>query len=297
MLQSMTGFGEAHTQHDHLAVTVEVRTINNRFFKLSVRASEGYGSLESLVENEVRRAVHRGTIQVNLRVDRRHTPDDYRLNVDVLERYQQQLLALLGKNKMAPSQSAPRIESLLPLPGVVEDASSQSVDAMNDWPLICGTLQSALEKLGQMRVEEGRAMTVDLAANCRAAAASLEQIERRAPLVVEEYRNRLFERLKRTLAELNVSLDPAAVIREVSLFADRSDISEEIVRLRSHLEQFQATMESDDSAGRKLDFLTQEMFRETNTIGSKANDVEITRCVIEIKTVVERIREMIQNIE
>jgi uncharacterized protein (TIGR00255 family) len=104
-------------------------------------------------------------------------------------------------------------------------------------------------------------------------------------------------RSKRTLAELNVVLDPADVIKEVGLFSDRSDISEEVVRLRSHLDQFQATMELPESSGRKLDFLTQEMFREANTIGSKANDVEIARHVIEIKTAVERIREMIQNIE
>ena len=185
----------------------------------------------------------------------------------------------------------------MPLPGVVDDASGEAVDATADWPVIQRTVQAALENLGRMRGEEGRAMAVDLAANCRAAAASLDQIERRAPVVIEEYRNRLFERLKRTLAELDVALEPADVIKEVSLFADRSDISEEIVRLRSHLEQFQATMELPESSGRKLDFLTQEMFREANTIGSKANDVEIARHVIEIKTAIERIREMIQNIE
>jgi uncharacterized protein (TIGR00255 family) len=128
-------------------------------------------------------------------------------------------------------------------------------------------------------------------------AASLEQIERRAPLVIEDYRNRLLDRLKRTLAELDIHLNPSDVIREVGMFADRSDISEEIVRLRSHLDQFQATMKLPESAGRKLDFLTQEMFRETNTIGSKANDMEIARHIIEIKTAIERIREMIQNIE
>ncbi len=115
--------------------------------------------------------------------------------------------------------------------------------------------------------------------------------------MVEDYRNRLFDRLKRTLADLGAHLEPSDVIREVGLFTDRSDISEEIVRLRSHLDQFQETMELAESSGRKLDFLTQEMFREVNTIGSKANDVEIARHVIEIKTVVERIREMIQNIE
>ena len=144
---------------------------------------------------------------------------------------------------------------------------------------------------------KGGRCSADLLANCRAAAASLAEIERRAPLVVESYRARLEERLKRTLAELGVSLDPRDIIKEVGLFADRSDISEEIVRLRSHCQQFEAIVASPESAGRKLDFLTQEMVREANTIGSKASDVEIARQVIEIKSAVERIREMIQNVE
>jgi uncharacterized protein (TIGR00255 family) len=292
----MTGFGESHVQQDGLAVAVEIRAINNRYFKLAVRTTEGYASLEPLVEGEVRVAMHRGTIQVNVRVDRKRSPEDYRINVDVLERYRRQLVELMGQWKR-PSNAEPPLEALLPLPGVVNDASGEAVDATADWPVIQSTVQAALVNLGRMRTEEGRAMAVDLTANCRAAAANLDLIERRAPLVVEEYRNRLFDRLKRTLAELDVTLDPASVIKEVSLFADRSDISEEIVRLRSHLEQFQSTMELPESSGRKLDFVTQEMFREANTIGSKANDVEIARYVIEIKTAIERIREMIQNIE
>jgi uncharacterized protein (TIGR00255 family) len=290
----MTGFGEAHCQQDGLAVTVEIRTINNRFFKLAVRTSEGYASLEPLVEAVVRGAVHRGTIQVNVRVDRQRSPQDYKINVDVLDRYRRQLESLRQQWEVDRSVS---LEALLPLPGVVDDASGAAVDATADWPVIERTVQVALENLGRMRREEGRAMAVDLAANCRLAVACLDQIDRRMPLVVEDYRNRLLERLKKTLAELQVVLDPADLIKEVSLFAERSDTSEEIVRLRSHLEQFQATMELPESSGRKLDFLTQEMFREANTIGSKANDVEIARQVIEIKTVVERIREMIQNIE
>jgi uncharacterized protein (TIGR00255 family) len=290
----MTGFGEAHVQQDGLAVAVEVRAVNNRFFKLSVRTSDGYTSLEPLVENEVRTTIHRGTIQVNVRVDRRRSPDDYRINVDVLDHYRRQLEALQRQWEVAQPVS---FEALLPLPGVVEDAAAVAIDAAADWPVVQRTLQAALQGLGRMRGKEGLAMAADLTENCRLATASLDQIERRAPLVVQDYRTRLFDRLKRTLAEVDVTLDPGEVIKEVSLFADRSDISEEIVRLRSHLEQFQASMEVPDSAGRKLDFLTQEMFREANTIGSKANDVEITRSVIEIKTAIERIREMIQNIE
>jgi uncharacterized protein (TIGR00255 family) len=291
----MTGFGEAHCEQDGLAVTIEIRAINNRYFKLSVRTPEGYAALEPLVEGEVRGAIHRGTIQVNLRLDRKRSPEDYRINVEVLDRYRRQLADLMGQWHY--SAVDPSLEALLPLPGVVGDASGQAADATADWPIVRRTVQAALENLGRMRGEEGRAMAADLTANCRAAAASLDQVERRAPLVIEDYRNRLFDRLKNTLAELNVALQPAEIIKEVSLFADRSDISEEVVRLRSHLEQFQATMALSESSGRKLDFLTQEMFREANTIGSKANDVEIAKHVIEIKTAIERIREMIQNVE
>ncbi|MEN6450674.1 MAG: YicC/YloC family endoribonuclease [Thermoguttaceae bacterium] len=296
MLQSMTGFGESHCQQDGLAVAVEIRAINNRFFKLAVRTSDGYAGLEPLVESVVRQTIHRGTVQVNIWVDRKPSPDDYRINVGVLESYRQQLRAEMDKWHGQPNTDPP-LESLLSLPGVVDDASAKTVDPQADWPVIEAALQAALSNLAHMRGEEGRAMATDLLSNCRAASACLDQVERRAPLVVEDYRTRLFERLHKIMADLQVTLDPADLIKEVGLFADRSDISEEIVRLRSHLEQFQATMDSSESAGRKLDFLTQEMFREANTIGSKANDVEIARQVIEIKTAIERIREMIQNVE
>ena len=172
-----------------------------------------------------------------------------------------------------------------------------ALDPAEDWPLIGATLEAALTNLARMRTEEGRAMAADLAANCRLIAARLDQLARRAPLVADGYRQRLEERLKRVLADFQVALDPGELVKEVSLFAERGDISEEIIRLRSHLDQFDAIMALPESAGRKLEFLTQEMFREANTIGSKANDVEITNDVIEIKTAIERIREMIQNIE
>jgi uncharacterized protein (TIGR00255 family) len=290
----MTGFGESRCQQDGLTVAVEIRTINNRFFKLSVRAGEGYAALEALVESVVRQTVHRGTIQVNVRVDRQRSPEDYKINVDVLDRYRRQLESLGRQWELSRSVE---LEALLPLPGVVDDGAGQAIDAQADWPVIEQALRAALDNLARMRSEEGSAMAADLAANCENISASLERVARRAPVVVEDYRDRLSERLRRTLSELQVQIDPADVIREVSLFADRSDVSEEIVRLQSHLKQFLATMELRESSGRKLDFLTQEMFREANTIGSKANDVEIAREIIEIKTAVERIREMVQNIE
>ena len=189
------------------------------------------------------------------------------------------------------------IDGLLALPGVVIQDAAAALDVERDWPLVGQTLQAAIDQMSAMRAEEGRAMAADLKANVAHFASQLDAIEARAPQVAEAYRARLTERLTKTLAEFEITLQPTDLIRELSVYAERSDISEEIVRLRSHLEQFGATLELEESSGRKLEFLTQEMFRETNTIGSKANDIEISRHVIEVKAATERIREMIQNVE
>lgn len=294
MLLSMTGFGEAHRQENGLSVAVEVRTINSRYFKLVVRSSDAYTSLEPEIEEVVRRRIKRGTVQVSLRIDRPKSPDDYKINAIALDSYRRQLEALHQQWHIAESID---LERLLLLPGVVQEETARVADVAKDWPLIEETLLAAMDNLAQMRVDEGRAMADDLLANAKVIAAALDQIEGRAPMVAAAYRTRLEERLKKTLADFDVTLDPSDVIKEVSIFSERSDISEEIVRLRSHLDQFQSTMDLAESSGRKLEFLTQEMFRETNTIGSKANDVEISRHVIEVKASIERIREMIQNVE
>jgi len=294
VLLSMTGFGEAHHQQDDLAVTVEVRTINNRFFKLSVRSGEGYTVLEPQIEAVVRKAIRRGTVQVNLCIDRAKSPEDFNINAGVLQRYRTQLESLHPQPNQSGSVS---LESLLALPGVVEENAAANLDAAEDWPVIGATLEAAMDNLSRMRIEEGRTMADDLAANCRAIAASLKRVRQRAPLVADAYRSRLEERVGKMLAEHEIVLEPKDVIKEVALFAERADISEEVVRLQSHLDQFDTIMGLPESSGRKLEFLTQEMFRETNTIGSKANDVEIAQDVIDIKTAIERIREMIQNIE
>jgi uncharacterized protein (TIGR00255 family) len=290
----MTGFGEAHRQTDGVAVVVEVRTINNRYFKLTLKCGEGYSLLEPEIEGVVRQQIRRGTVQVSLRVDRVRGSEDYQLNQAVLSNYRRQIEQLSERWQLG--ELVP-LAQLLMLPGVVIENPTSPAEAEEEWPLVREALVAAMENLAHMRKEEGRAMAADLRANCRTVAGELTQIEERAPLVVEAYRARLVERLQAMLAEFAVTLDPADLIKEVGLFAERSDISEEIVRLRSHLEQFDSIMELPESSGRKLEFLTQEMFRETNTIGSKANDVQIARHVIEIKASIERIREMIQNVE
>jgi uncharacterized protein (TIGR00255 family) len=290
----MTGHGEAHCHDGGVSIGVEVRTVNNRYFKLNVRSSEGYASLEPQIEALVREHIRRGTVQVTLRIDREPTADDYRLNQAVLAGYLKQLEALPGAGSAGREM---RVESLLMLPGVIREPTAGWDAIEAQWPAIGRIIAAALQNLTQMRSEEGRAMAADLATNCQHVATELVAIALRAPLVVEAYRSRITERLNKLLEEFGVRIEAADVVREVGVFAERSDISEEIVRLKSHLEQFENVMAKEDTAGRKLEFLTQEMFRETNTIGSKANDAEIARHVIEIKTAIERMREMIQNVE
>ena len=294
MLLSMTGFGEAYAERDGLTVGVEVRSINSRYLKLSIRCGEGYTTLEPQIESKVRNQLRRGAVQVTVRIGRERCAESYRLDTVVLEHYQRVLgewCEQTGTNDNIP------LTALLSLPGVVNENPLTACQPEEDWPVVAEVLSQAIESLERMRAEEGRAMAADLEANCENALARLNCISKRAPLVVTAYRVRLEERLKKILQEYELTLDPSDLIKEVGLFAERSDISEEIVRLRSHFEQFEAIMKLPESSGRKLEYLTQEMFRETNTVGSKANDVEIARDVIEIKSALERIREMIQNIE
>jgi len=291
----MTGFGEARSQAGEMAIAVEVRTINSRHFKLSYRASEGYAALEADVEALTRESIRRGTVQLNLRVDRRGSSEDYHINTDVLESYRRQIEQYTGGH--SESSDPTMLHLLLSLPGAVDEKLRGDYDPREDWPTIEPVIREALAAMAKMRAEEGVALAADLAHNGRQIAEQLDLIARRAPLVVQSYQSRLTGRVQQALSELNVTVEPADLLREIALFADRSDISEEIVRLRSHLQQYEAALLMSESSGRKLEFITQEMGREVNTIGSKANDAEISRHVVDIKTALERIREQIQNVE
>ncbi len=290
----MTGFGEARGQSNGIAVAVEVRTINSRHFKLSYRPSEGYAALEPEIEAVTRDAVRRGTVQLNLRVERPASTEDYRINTAVVENYRRQLEAYTGRSEW---NDANDLRMLLALPGAVDERRSSDNDPRDDWPIIEPVLRDALAALAKMRAEEGVALAADLAHNGRLILESLAAVAKRSPEVVQSYQSRLRQRVEQALSDLNVTVQPADLLREVSLFADRSDISEEIVRLRSHLQQYEAALMLPESSGRKLEFIAQEMGREVNTISSKANDAEISKLVVEIKTALERIREQIHNVE
>jgi uncharacterized protein (TIGR00255 family) len=294
LLISMTGFGEARGQTGEMAVTVEVRTINSRHLKFTLRSSEGYSALEPEIEAVTRDVIRRGTVQLNLRVECGSRADDYHINTEVLENYRQQIEQYTGQ---VPGNDSLAMQMLLSLPGAIDEKSRGEHDPREDWPAIEPVIREALAAVSKMRAEEGVALAADLAHNGRQIAELLDAIARRAPEVVQSYQSRLTSRVQQALSELNVTVQPADLLREIALFADRSDISEEIVRLRSHLQQYEAALLMTESSGRKLEFIAQEMGREINTIGSKANDAEISRLVVEIKTALERIREQIQNVE
>lgn len=288
----MTGHGEALCRAGKLSVGAEIRTVNNRYLKTTIRLSDGMGALESRVDELIKAKINRGSVYVQVRVEREPTADDFQVNTVVLNSYRDQL-----KQSFPGWGDDATPELLLRLPGVIKTAIDASLEAEDAWPLIETAISQSLERLQQMRLKEGAEMAQDLHSNCTKIAAELAEIESRAPLVVSSYQTRLTERMNQLLAEHEVKIEPQDLVREVGLFADRCDISEEIVRLKSHLKQFDSIISGKTSEGKKLDFVTQEMFRETNTIGSKANDSEIARHVIEIKTLIERIREMVQNVE
>ncbi len=296
MLLSMTGYGEASLQSNSGSLSIELRAVNNRHLKVTLRAAEPYNLLEPEFEKVIRNTVRRGTIQVHFRCRRPASPSDFQLNEVALRSYLAQLKAVIAQADV-PQFGEAICSQVLSLPGVVPEAAVNDYQAEGEWPPIERVLEAALEKLQAMRLEEGRAMARELLDNRDHIAAELDKIRQRVPRVTTAHRDRLLERVRSLVSELDVQVERNDLIKEVAIFAERSDIAEEIVRLASHLEQFQDIVNEPESAGRKLEFLTQEMFRETNTIGSKANDVEISRHVVEIKGTLEKIREMVQNVE
>jgi uncharacterized protein (TIGR00255 family) len=296
VLFSMTGYGEASYQSDALSVAIELRAVNNRYLKVSLRAVEPYNLLEPEFEKVIRRLIRRGTIQVHLRCQRKMAEQDFQVNGVALRSYLGQLRKLSTEVGLGDNAQV-LLGQVLALPGVVPEPSASSFSLEDDWPVVESVLEQALKRMQTMRQEEGRAMAQELLQLRDHVARELSVIRERVPLVTAAYRDRLMERMRGLLAGLNVDITPSDLIKEVAIFAERSDIAEEVVRLASHLEQFQDVVNEPESTGRKLEFLTQEMFRETNTIGSKASDVEISRRVVEIKGNLEKIRELVQNVE
>ena len=290
----MTGFGDARQQVGGRAIAVEVRTVNNRFLKCSVRLPDLYAAFEPDVEKLVRASIARGTVNVTIRSERLAESGRYRIDADMLAAYVDQSQAAASRHGLPLQGLGP----LLTLPGVIVEVGQEQVsEAADDWPQLETAVGEALRKLDAFRVAEGASMAEELLANVALIERELDAIAEQAPVVVREFRDKLKERVSELLRGADASVGDGDLIREVSLFADRADINEEITRLRSHIGQFRAFVGDKQSQGRKLDFLTQELFREVNTIGSKANNVAIAHRAVEMKAAVEKIREILQNIE
>lgn len=293
MLLSMTGFGEGRRQNERLAITAELKSVNNKHLKVSVRAPDAYLSLEHDLEKLIRARISRGTVYLNLYADRLDRAHEQGLDSELLSHYWLQLTeAARGLHAPPPTD----VTALLSLPGVVVESRHHLIED-DDWPLIASTVQDALTALDAFRNHEGAAMSQELSSLCDNIERHVDLVTERAPGVVADYRDRVRVRVQELLRTDELRIQDSDLIREVSLFADRCDITEEITRLRCHIGQFRAQLAADQSPGRKLDFLCQEMFREINTIGSKANDVQISHVVVDLKTCVEKMREIVQNIE
>ncbi len=288
----MTGFGSCTSETERLSVSVELRAVNNRYLKVSQRLPDALSCFETRIEQLIRQRIARGAVQVSLRVRFPRSVSGFAIDTDTLQEYRRQLAAL-------PDQAADQVtvSDLLPLPGVVVE-SELTADAVDSfWPDVETAVRKSLDQFEHFRQTEGRQMQNDLQLQCRTIAEQVDAVAALAPQVVAEYRTKLLERLQNAVAESGVSVSESDLIREVAVYADRCDINEEITRLRSHLQQFESFLNADQSQGRKLEFLGQEMFREINTIGSKTGNVAIAHRVVDMKAAIERIREILQNVE
>jgi uncharacterized protein (TIGR00255 family) len=293
MALSMTGCGEGVATDGPSTCRVELRTVNNRFFKFSLRGREGFSALEPRIEPLVRGRIRRGTVQMTLDLSGPAAPGMRRVDRQQLEAYLDDLEDFCSTHDIPVPQS---VDGLLTLPGILVDASLTPEAVEQTWSLVSRALTQALDRLDAMRRTEGAALARDMRSICEGVRALAAAIQSRVPAAVEEHRARLQERVARLLQGQAAAITPADLAREVAILADRSDVAEELVRLESHVAQFE-TLLDDDAPGRALDFLTQELAREANTIGSKSADVAIAHAVVELKTLIERLREQVQNIE
>jgi uncharacterized protein (TIGR00255 family) len=289
----MTGCGTGAATAGDSGCRVELRVVNNRFFKFTFHAQAGGTGLEGRAEAAVRRRVRRGTVQMHLDLSGPVAPAGRRLDVAQLEAYLDDLERFCARHDLPAPRS---VDGLLSLPGLIVDATPADDAADQAWPLVSRALEDALASLDAMRRAEAEALCRELRGMLAEVRRIAARIAARVPTVLDDHRRRLAERVSRLLADQGVSVAAADVTREVALLADRTDVAEELARLESHVAQFDRLLDT-DAAGRALDFLTQELAREANTIGSKALDAETAHAVVELKTWIERAREQVQNIE
>ena len=292
MIKSMTGYGRSCSSFDGREITVEVRSVNNRYLDCNVKLPRIFGYLEDKVKQSVKDRVTRGKVDVFITiVNQAGEEANISLNRPVLEGYLAAMQQIASEYTVVNDISVSTITRLpdvfvIEKPDLDEEARGKE---------ILSTLHDALNQYDQMRVTEGAALEKDLLQRRETILGLVEKVEARSPITVAEYQSRLQVKMQEVLA--STTLDENRILTEAAIFADKVAVDEETVRLRSHLNQLQSMLSGGGAIGRKLDFLLQEMNREANTIGSKGNDLEQARTVVDIKAELEKIREQVQNIE
>lgn len=293
-VRSMTGFGDAASTLNGSHYFVEIRSLNNKYFKSTIRLPEELQGLEAEIESRLRERLSRGTITVNARCTDSSEGAAYEINVAALQRY-------LDRLNKVPQFAGKELDlsALLGLPGVLQPPTDEEERFEAARAVIIPLVDKAAEVLLTMREREGRVLVEDVRSHLAFISERLHLIEKLAPGVVADYELRLKSRIEAMLNEADATVAPGDLIREIAVYAERTDIAEEVKRLSAHLEQFEDLLggASGKPIGRTLDFLSQEMLREANTIASKSPDASISRATVEIKGCIDRIKEQVQNIE
>lgn len=294
MIVSMTGYGAAQSEDGGVGYALEVRSVNNRYLKVHIKLPDDLQFAETEIERLIRTTISRGTVTCTFRRRTDAAEVVRALNVQALQQY----VSLLSSIK-TPAGVTTTIDlaAVAQFPGVTDPGESDETQRNQKQGILLALTRRGLDAMTAMRREEGKALAGELRDHCNAIRRELEAIEFRAPHVVQEYHDRLKTRVATLLQGGGFELAADGLMREVAIYAERCDITEEIGRLRSHLDQFVQHCDRDDQVGRTLDFLAQELLREANTIGSKSNDTTIARAVVQIKSLIDRIKEQVQNVE
>lgn len=292
MVSSMTGYGRAETVRDDISVTVELRSVNHRYFEFSSRVPRGFNFLEDKLKSFCQQRISRGKVDLFLTVNMTAGDDvEIEINHALASGYVNAVGELSERYGLKNDLSAVNLSRFPELFTVKKKA----LDEDYVWSVVEETVEGAVDGFAKMRAVEGKKLYDDVVSRVEFILEKVAFVEQRSPQTVASYREKLENRIKELLGD--ASVDEARLLTETAIFADKIAVAEETVRLRSHIKQLTDLMNSNDAVGRKLDFIVQEMNREANTIGSKAQDIEIAHTVVDIKAEIEKIREQIQNIE
>jgi uncharacterized protein (TIGR00255 family) len=291
MILSMTGYGSGSAQKDDVSISIEIKTVNHRFLDLHIRLSREFVFLEGEIQQMIRSALDRGRVDVNATIQNAGI-SKFQVNYSLVRSYIETADKLRNELKIQDSLD---LKTLLGLPGVLQNEDSVQTDSGILTELIKQSVQEALEGVLRMRCQEGEALRADMLRNLSNIQASAGHIRNLNVNSSAEYLQKLRDRLSQLLSQGGI--DPQRLAQEAALIADKCDISEEVARLESHIAQYRSLMDSKEKAGKKLDFLIQEMQREANTILSKSGNLEISGHAITVKTDIEKLREQVQNVE